>query len=108
MCPEWDDFEVFLADMGERPKGLSIDRKDNNGGYCRENCRWATREEQNNNTRVVRWLSYKGKTQSLSAWGRHFGVSAGALHGLLKKHSTLEGVAEYLRHRSTGRQYIGE
>lgn len=51
ICPEWDSFEVFLADMGERPSGTSIDRIDPNKGYCKENCRWADAKTQANNKR---------------------------------------------------------
>lgn len=38
----WDDFPVFLAEMGERPEGHTLGRKDNNGNYCKANCRWET------------------------------------------------------------------
>lgn len=46
-----NSFESFLKDMGERPKGKTIDRIDNNKGYNKNNCKWSTRKEQNNNKR---------------------------------------------------------
>ena len=52
VCDRWlESFENFLNDMGERPEGLSIDRIDNEKGYSKDNCRWATQKEQTNNTR---------------------------------------------------------
>ena len=52
VCKRWEKFVNFLADMGVRPEGKTLDRKNNNGNYCRRNCRWATWEEQNNNRRL--------------------------------------------------------
>ena len=48
-APHWKDFVNFLEDMGERPEGLTLDRKDSRGNYTKENCRWATRKEQAQN-----------------------------------------------------------
>jgi hypothetical protein len=79
VCERWLTFANFLADMGERPPGLSIDRIDNDGNYEPSNCRWATPLEQGNNSRQNRWLTCRGRTQTLTAWARDLGISPGAL-----------------------------
>ncbi len=52
ICDRWDDFALFLEDMGERPECHSLDRIDNNGNYEPSNCRWTTTKVQNNNRRM--------------------------------------------------------
>ncbi|MCM1142418.1 MAG: hypothetical protein NC453_27935, partial [Muribaculum sp.] len=70
ICDRWrNSFENFLADMGKKPTPQhSIDRIDYNGDYCPENCRWATRAEQNNNKRNCIMVTYNGKTQTFKQW----------------------------------------
>lgn len=51
VCERWNKFENFLEDMGERPPGLTLDRRDPNGNYEKDNCRWATSQEQGKNKR---------------------------------------------------------
>src|SRR3990172_8859973 len=74
ICERWMRFENFLTDMGKRPAGRSLDRKNNDGGYSRENCRWATRTEQMNNTRRTRLISFRGKSFSLTQWAKKMGI----------------------------------
>lgn len=52
VCKRWQRFENFLADMGERPEGMTLDRKNNSRGYSKANCRWATSKQQHENRRA--------------------------------------------------------
>lgn len=91
ICPEWLTFAGFLADMGERPEGHTLDRKDNNKGYTKDNCRWATRKQQNRNTRVsvlterkahqIRWLAEMG--YSRNHIGRMYGVTKATVNDVV-------------------------
>lgn len=75
VCDRWQDFAAFLADMGSRPSPKhSIDRKDNNRGYSPENCVWQTRAHQNRNTRQNHYLTFQGRTQTITDWARQLGL----------------------------------
>ena len=84
--PEWLEFTEFLADMGERPPGTSLDRIDNALGYVRGNCRWATQSEQANNTRANVRVTISGRTLSLTQWCRELGISHNTVRARMHKH----------------------
>lgn len=77
VCDRWlESFENFYADMGDRPKGKTLDRfpiKD--GSYEPSNCRWATKLEQGCNMKNNRFLTYKGETHPLPYWANVLGVT---------------------------------
>lgn len=75
VCPRWDKFENFLEDMGERPKGLDLDRTDNSGNYCKENCRWVTKAENNRNKRTNVLLAEGGKALCLVDFAKAHSIS---------------------------------
>ncbi len=77
---EWDDYSVFIRDMGKRPDGYSIERIDNTKGYSKENCRWASFDEQVRNTRQNVNITYDGKTMCLTDWADELGLPRPTLH----------------------------
>jgi hypothetical protein len=91
VCPEWRaSFEVFLADMGEPPPGCSLERADNNGSYCKENCVWAPGKVQNRNRRSNRQLALNGRTQPLAAWAEELGIPYFTIHARLRRGWSVE------------------
>lgn len=88
VCDEWrSDFMNFYNDMGDKPNKLTLDRIDNNGNYCKENCRWATRLEQSNNRRGVITCIFHGKKMTLTEISKITGVSRNMLYDDYKNKS---------------------
>jgi hypothetical protein len=86
-----DGFVRFLADMGDRPsKGHSIERKDNDGPYSKENCCWATRKQQMRNCRRSRRITAFGRTQTLVEWAEETGLLRSTIQWRLKDGKTPE------------------
>lgn len=75
ICEEWLEFSNFLKDMGKRPPGYTLERRGNERGYCPENCYWATRKQQQRNTRRNHLIIHERKTQCVSAWAEETGIS---------------------------------
>lgn len=85
VCTRWKQFENFLSDMGERPNGMTLDRKDVDGDYCVENCKWASPTEQGFNMRKNRMITYRGKTQTVAQWARELNINDGTIRARLSR-----------------------
>jgi hypothetical protein len=99
VCDVWrDSFEAFYRDMGPRPTAFhSIDRIDNDGNYCPENCRWATQPEQGLNTSKNRRVSYRGEALTVGEWARRASVKRLTLHQRLARGWPIENAISGVR-----------
>ena len=86
VCKRWRVFKNFLDDMGVRPEGLTLDRKNNSKGYSPANCKWATRAEQQRNRRSSNVWTHKGERKTVAEWAEQLGM---------KRHSLYMRVAVY-------------
>lgn len=78
--PAWEDFENFYRDMGDPPfPGATLEREDTNGDYCKANCSWATRTQQNRNTRRTVLFDYKGQKLTLAQIAEITGMNQNTL-----------------------------
>lgn len=86
VCDRWaESYDAFVADMGEAPEGLTLDRIDVNGNYEPGNCRWAGWDVQHNNKRTNRPLTFHGVTKNLTEWAKDLGLSTDTLHHRLAR-----------------------
>jgi len=92
--PSWSKFEAFYADMGDRPEGLTLDRRDGESNYTVANCRWATAVEQSSNKRTSRFVEFKGEQMTLAEFGRRIGLDRRLVrHRIVNKGQSPEEVA---------------
>ena len=81
---DWHEFDNFLRDMGVRPEGTTLDRIDSEGGYTKENCRWATPQQQLLNRRNTPFLTIRGVTKSLYEWAEESQVKYHTIWGRIR------------------------
>lgn len=93
VCERWSGvggFANFVADMGEPPEGMTLDRINNWGDYEPSNCRWTTRKTQQRNTRRNVLVTFQGRTLCLSAWSEETGIPRTALEHRLRRGWSVE------------------
>jgi hypothetical protein len=98
VCNRWKDFRNFFEDMGEKPgREYQIDRIDNNKGYCKENCEWATHKEQMRNTRRNRYVTEFGVTRICKDWISLLEVSHASFYYHLDKGRSISYIANHFK-----------
>ena len=85
VCESWHDVRNFISNMenGYGP-GLSIDRRDNDGNYSPENCRWVTRAIQANNTRANITIELDGRKASIAVWAKRYGINPQTVYARIR------------------------
>lgn len=86
VCEGWMNFEGFFLDMGDPPQGHSIDRKDPDGNYCKENCRWASTYDQARTKRTNIVIEWGGQTRILADWSAHLGINVDTLYARIVRY----------------------
>lgn len=88
VCDRWlgaHGFQHFVEDMGDRPKGFTLDRIDNKKGYSPDNCRWSSVQEQNRNRKTNIFYTHNGKTRVLIDWAREYGLRPSLIYRRYQK-----------------------
>lgn len=90
ICQRWLAFENFLADMGQRPTGTSLERRENSGNYEPGNCYWATPKQQGRNKRTNLILNFQGLSLPACEWAERFSLPRYIVYGRIKAGWTVE------------------
>lgn len=87
VCQRWFEFLAFLEDMGTRPtRAHTLDRIDNDLGYNKENCRWATKREQSQNRACCEKIEYQGRKLCVADWAKELGLRSVTIHARLNRY----------------------
>ena len=93
VCDSWlNSFENFYNDMGDKPKGRSLNRVNNDGWYSPDNCKWSTPKEQNRNMRSNIWITYDNETKCLSDWADFFNINRSTFKRKFNKGWSIEKI----------------
>lgn len=91
ICNKWiNNFNQFVADMGERPQGYSIDRIDNNGDYSPNNCKWSTKKEQQRNRRITKHITIEGVNYLICEIAEKYGFKYDTIENRAKTAKTFD------------------
>lgn len=96
ICNEWiNSFEQFYKDLGKKPNNkYTLERIDTNGNYVKNNCKWSTRQNQSNNRRNTKFITYKNKTKPLTIWCAELNIKPSTIRGRLRKGLSIEDAFE--------------
>lgn len=92
-CERWSDFSLFFEDMGVAPDVMQLERKNNNEGYCKENCVWASVRDQRRNTRQTVKITFNGETLCMSDWAERLGIAKHNLQRRMQSMSFEEAIS---------------
>ena len=90
VCDRWEKFENFLEDMGEPIKGMTLDRKDNDGNYELDNCHWVDMKAQSNNRSSNHLLTHNDETKTISQWAELVDIAQHTIRQRIKDGWTVE------------------
>lgn len=93
ICKRWNDFWLFLQDMGQRPSSdYSIERVNNDGNYEPDNCVWKLLSDQQQNTSKTMFLTFNGMTKTLREWAMYLGTTRNRIYNQLHRGRSVEDV----------------
>lgn len=106
VCERWHNYSSFIKDIGNRPKGGTLDRINNNGNYEPKNCRWVDMKTQQNNRRNNRIIVHNGKEYTVSELARIYGVEREILFDRVLKYgwSVEDAISTPIRGRLKNKQ----
>lgn len=104
VCKSWDDFSIFVRDLGECPKNGSLERIDVNGNYCPENCRWIDKKDQPKNARSNISINYLGKSWRSWELEKLLKIPANQLRRWHKKEKNIE--QEVIRYKGLKKKKV--